>query len=521
MSEFNFTLKEMFEKSLSRYGEKVAIKFENVEVTYDELNCQSNQLAHALLNSGITAGDPVSLLMSNCIEFVVSDLAIIKIGAAKVPLNDMLGEQEILYMLKNSQAKAIIVGPNFYPLIEKLQYELPNLKVLVGLTEPVPEQFISWFNFIEGSPKTDSEVEVTPLHRASLSYTGGTTGLPKGIVQSQKNLVMNLYSHLIELEIVEDDNILLMSPLPHAAGRLVQTGVLKGATTIITKKFDPVEALRLIEKERVTVTFMVPTMIYRILDVMESEDFDLSSIKTIAYAASPILEERLKQGLEKIGPVFFQFYGQSECPNFITSLKKSDHAVSGEKARRLRSCGRPAFMAEVKIVNEKGQEVERNTEGEIVVKSPYVMERYHNLPEKTAETIVDGWLHTGDIGKMDEDGYVYLLDRKNDMIITGGMNVYSSEVENVIQQHPGVRQVAVIGIPHHDWGEQVLALVISESDNEMFKEELMQYCRENLASYKRPKEIKFVTEFPLTNYGKLDKKGMRKPYWLRSERGIH
>jgi len=314
---------------------------------------------------------------------------------------------------------------------------------------------------------------------------------------------------------------LLMSPLPHAAGKFCQVGLLTGATHIITDNFNSLKALQLIEKERITVTFMVPTMIYRLLDTAEGQKFDLASIKTIAYAAAPILEDRLKQGLEMFGPVFFQFYGQSECPNLIARLRKSDHSIEPNKIHLLRSCGSPTLMAEVKIVDEAGIEVAQGEKGEIIVKSPYVMERYHNMPKKTAETIVNNWLYTGDIGKMDQEGYIYLLDRKNDMIISGGMNVYSTEVENAIQQCPGVGQVAVLGIPHHDWGEQVLALIIPKSDNPALKEDIVQFCKKNLANYKQPKEIEFVSEFPLTTYGKIDKKKMRIPYWEDKNRVIN
>ena len=523
MRNFDFVLKDMYNKALPLYGQKTAIKFDKQELTYHQLNTQSNRLSQALIRNGIGIEDPVALIMSNCLEYIVTDMAIIKAGAVKVPLNDMLGEKEILYMLRDSQAKAAFVGPNFYSLLSKIRSQLPLLEVVVGLTETVPEGFISCKEFMDGMPEVAPNVEVKSSNRATISYTGGTTGLSKGIVQSQHNLVMNLYCHLLELEIVEQDNILLMSPLPHSAGKFVQTGLLKGATHIITDKFDPVKALRFIDKERITVTFMVPTMIYRLLDAIDKNNFDISStqVKMIAYAAAPILEERLKQGLDKFGPVFYQFYGQSECPNFITRLKKSDHNLQPDKIHRLRSCGTPSFMSKVKIVNEEGMEVPYGEQGEIIVQAPYVMERYHNLPEKTAETIINNWLHTGDIGKMDEDGYVYLLDRKNDMIVTGGMNVYSTEVENVIQQYPGVREVAVIGIPHHDWGEIVMALVIPDSEHPPLEEEIMRFCKQNLAKYKQPKAIKFITDLPLTTYGKVDKKTLRKPYWQGSERSIH
>lgn len=521
MSEL--VLKDLFNKALAYNHDKPAIVFKNEVLTYGELNKLANKLSHAFQDKGIGVEAPVAMIMSNCIEYVVTDIAIMKIGAVKVPLNNMLGETEIKYMLENSQSKAAIVGPEFYSVVAKIREEIPSLQTVVGLTDQVPDGFISWKDFLAGRSDSTPIADVKPSNTATITYSGGTTGLSKGIVQTQQKLVMSLYCHLIELEIVSDDKILVMTPLPHSGGRFIQTGILKGATHYIYDKFDPIQAIDTIMEKQITVTFMVPTMIYRLIDTIAEKNIDVSShqLKMMCYAAAPIMEERLKQGLEVFGPVFFQFYGQTECPNFITRLKKEDHSLDPHKVHRLRSCGKPTIMSEVRIVNEDGEEVRTGEQGEITVKSPFVMERYHLLTEKTAETIINGWLHTGDMGRVDEDGYVYIMDRKNDMIISGGMNVYSTEVENVIQQVPGVRQVAVIGIPHSDWGEQVIAFVIADAAQVPSEETILQYCKQNLAKYKCPKKIKFVEEFPLTPYGKLDKKTLRKPFWQNAERSIN
>ncbi|MEW9668037.1 class I adenylate-forming enzyme family protein [Ammoniphilus sp. 3BR4] len=521
MGQFDFVLKDMYNKALPFFGSKIAVKCDGKEMSYDQLNLQANRLAHGLIRSGIGLEDPVAMLMSNCIEFPVTDIAILKAGATKVPLNDMLGEKEILYILQNSESKAAVVDSCFYPIIAKIREQLPHLKTVIALSNSAPPGFIPWDQFLQGMPDKDPMVNVKPHHRALIGYTGGTTGSPKGIVQTQQNQVMNLICHIIELGINDQDIILAMTPLPHSAGRYIMTGLVKGATHIVGAKFDPVQTLRLIEQERVTFTFMVPTMIYRVLDVLKQTSFDISSIRTIMYGAAPITEERLKQGLKMFGQVFYQFFGLTEAPNFVTRLTKADHSLEPDKIHRLRSCGTPPLMSQVKIINDKGEEVPRGEQGEICVKAPFVMEGYHKLPDKTAETIMDGWLHTGDVGKMDEDGYVYLLDRKKDMIISGGMNVYSTEVENAIQQVPGVRQVAVIGIPHIDWGEKVMAVIIPDPDNPPSEEGILQFCKENLAKYKQPKEIKFLSELPLTAYGKIDKKALRQPYWQDAARSIH
>ncbi|WP_044894655.1 class I adenylate-forming enzyme family protein [Bacillus alveayuensis] len=517
------TLKNLYRKALYQHGEKIAVVFEGKSVTYRELLKSANRVARALIRCGVKPDTRVALLMSNCLEYVMSDMGIIQAGAAKVPLNDMLGEKEISYILKDSNAEVVIVGRNFFDVLNKIKDDLPELKKIVGIApaEQCPDGFISWEDFQANEPETDVDVKVSTNNLALIIYTGGTTGLPKGVVHTQENIVINLFSHIIELGLQDDERILLTSPLPHSAGFILSAGLIKGAVNFIERKFDPQGVLDHLEKNRITLTFMVPTMIYRVMDQIQGREYDFSSLRTILYGAAPITVERLKQGLEIFGPVFTQLFGQSEAPNFITRLKKSDHTMDPSYERRLRSCGQPVAMAQVKIVDEAGNEVPRGEEGEIVAWTPYNMIGYHKQPDKTAETLKDGWLHTGDVGMMDEDGYVYLLDRKKDMIITGGMNVYTTEVENAIQKHPGVSQVAVIGVPHPYWGEAVMAIIVPKEDQSLTEESIRELCAKELSKYKRPKEIRFVDALPLTPYGKIDKKALRKPYWDLASRNIN
>jgi fatty-acyl-CoA synthase/long-chain acyl-CoA synthetase len=516
------TMQALFDQAFLKYRDNIALKFKDQVFSYDQIRRIANRCSHSLIERGIHPGMRVALLLSNCPEFIISDLAIMKTGATKVPLNDMLGKKEITYILRDSGAKVAFVGQEFFSVIQDIRNDLPDLEWFVGMVEEgkCPDGFIPWETFLAGASEADPEPRAMPEDPYLLAYTGGTTGLPKGVVHNQRNGYINICSHVIETGIGENERMLFMTPLPHSAGLFTQAGLLRGATVIIEAKFDPIRALTLIEQEKITFTFMVPTMIYRVLDQLRQAKYDTSSLHTIIYGAAPITAERLKQGLAVFGNVFVQFFGQTECPNFITRLSKHDHTLEPDKIHRLRSCGRPVMMARVRIVNEEGQEVPRGEVGEIVCSAPYVMNEYYKLPDKTAETVRDGWLYTGDIGKMDEDGYVYLLDRKKDMIISGGMNVYTTEVENALQKHPKVRQVAVIGVPHNEWGEAVLALIIP-ADDSLTEEELLDFAKENLSSYKRPKKIEFVTEFPLTPYGKLDKKELRKPYWEQAGRQVN
>jgi fatty-acyl-CoA synthase len=518
-----FTLSTLFRNALQKYEEKTALRFAGQSLTYGELMKSANRVAHALIRRGVKPNARVALVMSNCLEYVISDMGIIQAGGTKVPLNDMLGEKEIGYILKDSGAEIAIVGSNFFPVIEKLRPELPNLHTIVGISSHdfCPEGFISWEEFQAEESEEDVYVHIQPEDMALIAYTGGTTGLPKGVVHSQENLVINLYSHMIELGMQDDEKILLMSPLPHSAGFVLQTGLLKGAEHWIEKRFDPQLVLDRIDRDKITFTFMVPTMIYRVMDQIQGRSYDFSSLRTILYGAAPITVERLKQGLEIFGSVFIQLFGQTEAPNFITRLRKEDHRLDLPYAKRLRSCGQPVIMSQVKIVDENSKEVPRGQVGEIITRTPYNMIGYYKQPEKTVETIKNGWLHTGDIGMMDEEGYVYLLDRKKDMIISGGMNVYTTEVENAIQKHPGVSQVAVIGVPHPDWGEAVMAIIVPKEDQSLTEESIRELCAKELSKYKRPKEIRFVDALPLTPYGKIDKKALRKPYWDLASRNIN
>jgi fatty-acyl-CoA synthase/long-chain acyl-CoA synthetase len=328
-------------------------------------------------------------------------------------------------------------------------------------------------------------------------------------VHRQDRLALNQLAHRIETEIRSDDRLLLSSPLPHSAGLLLQTALCAGAVTHVERRFDPAAVLEAVEQEGVSYLFMVPTMIYRLLDRAAEDRGDYAALRTILYGAAPISPERLTEGLQRFGPVFMQLYGQSEAPNFITRLSREDHVAGERDPGRLRSCGRPTAMAEVRIVDADGRDCPPGTEGEVVARTAFTMTGYHRLPDVTERTLRDGWLHTGDIGYLDEDSYLYLLDRKNDMIISGGMNVYCSEVESAVAEVDGVGQVAVAGVPHPDWGEAVVAFVVPDPDAALDEEAVRTHCRTALSAYKRPKAVVRMDSLPLTAYGKVDKKALR------------
>lgn len=520
----DLTLGKLFAPALGRFGSRVAIVQRDRQVTYAQLLSLAYRAAHAMQRHGVGPNVTVGLLMSNCIEYVVSDLAIMFAGGTRIGLNDMLAATDIQYILADAKVRLLITDAQFVDVIEAIRPTLPELETVVVINSNNIDGHapsMGWEDFI--GPHSDQAISST-VHssdRALIIYTGGTTGRPKGVVHRQDAMVLNFLSHVIELEMQDDETLLLTTPLPHSAGFLLNAGLLKGALHIIEQKFDPARVLTHLKDYPVTMLFMVPTMLYRMLDVMEQQPSPpyFPKLRTILYGAAPITVARLEQGLKRFGPVFVQLYGQSEAPNWITRLRKEDHRL--DKPGLLASCGQSVMMSEVQIVDDDGDVVPFGQVGELIARTPYNMVEYHALPDKTHEALRDGWLYTGDMAWMDKEGYCYLVDRKKDLIISGGMNVYSSEVENVIQRYPGVLQVAVIGVPHPDWGEAVMAIVVPDPDRALSVEELLQWCRQELAKYKRPKDIVFVDALPVTAYGKVDKKALRQRYWQGEARQIH
>jgi fatty-acyl-CoA synthase/long-chain acyl-CoA synthetase len=343
-------------------------------------------------------------------------------------------------------------------------------------------------------------------------YTGGTTGRPKGIVHDAGALGTNLLAHVLSGQIRDGEKMLLCTPLPHSAGFFLQAGLLQGATVHLATRFDPAEFLRQVEEHAISWTFMVPTMIYRLLDALGDLERDTRSLETIVYGAAPIARARIEEALRRFGPVFLQLFGQSECPNFATTLAKEDH----HDPSLLASCGQPCPGVEVRIGDEAGNELATGEVGEVLLCAPYTLREYHLAPELTDQAFFDDWLRTGDVGYQNETGHLFLVDRKKDMIITGGMNVYSSEVELVLHEHPMVRTAAVVGVPDSDWGEAVHAFLVATEG--LRADELLQFCRSRLAKYKVPKALTQIEELPTTAYGKIDKKALRAA-WLRANTG--
>ncbi len=512
-------IRDIYLRAFARFSDRECLSFQGQVMTYRELDLASNKLAHIFLERGVGHRDVIALLLRNSFEFMIADMAIAKIGAVKVPLNEMLSGLDVGYMLGHSSAKAVLAHSSFSDLVVEQAEAISNVpcRISVENGDNDLDGFEPYQTLMAAAPETlPARPELQASDPGLIIYTGGTTGRPKGVLHVQEALAVNLLSQVMNGEVREDERLLLCSPLPHSAQFLVEAGISQGARTTIMESFDPAIVLAAIETERLTWTFMVPTMIYRMLDSPDRSKRDLSSLRTLIYGASPITTARLQEALGVFGPIFLQLYGQSEAPNFITTLSKSDHMVEAFQA----SCGQPVIFCDLAIRDEDGAHLANGEVGEITLRSPYTLARYHDDPEKTKEAHFGDWLRTGDVGYQSDSGHVYLVDRAKDMIISGGMNVYSTEVENVVQEYSQVAQVMVIGLPDDDWGEAVTAFVVP-TDGMLDREDLIAFCKKRLAKYKVPKSIEMIEEIPLTAYGKPDKKVLRGKFWSSKGRAVN
>ena len=488
------TSAQLLLSSLRRHANRPAITVDGQMWTYARIDELSGRLASCLASLGAGPGVSVAVHLRNGYEYVVAEFAILKLAAIRVPLNELMGVPELGYCLEHSGARILITDAD---LPKAVTAPADLVQILVGGApgQALAPGQVSWAEALNGQGPIEPRTAL-PEDTAIIAYTGGTTGRPKGVRHTYGRMAWNLFSHINCLDIRAEEVMMLTTPLPHSSGYHMIAAFLQGAHVIIEARFDPGKFFVLCRGHGVTWTMLVPTMLYRLLDHPAAGTADHRSLNTIVYGAAPINRERLEEGLAKFGKVFLQIYGQTECPNLITTLSKDDHTDPD----LLASCGRAVPLVELRVrPDESGA-------GEVEVSSPYLLTEYYRDPAATSEALSDGWLKTGDLARLD-DGYLFLVDRAKDMIISGGMNVYSTEVENVLREHPGVREAAVVGIPHPDWGEAVTAVVIADGGTKA--EDIRQFAKARLSAYKVPKSVHIVAELPLTQYGKIDKRRIR------------
>lgn len=488
-------------------------------MTAREMRDQVSRYSQALASKGLTQGTQMSVLAMNRPE-VLFNMAASQMNATRTtPLHPMGSVEDQAYVLNDCGAKALIYDPdNFTERARELVARAPGIEHVLALG---PTDFGEDLHALAATfdPAPLVAPVVDPEDVSGISYSGGTTGTPKGIMSSYRGGMSMLQIQMAEWQWPEQVRFLICTPLSHAGAAFFTPTLLRGGSLTVLPGFDPVKFLQTVEEHRITATMLVPTMLYVLLDHPDFDKYDLSSLETVFYGASAISPTRLAEAVDRMGQIFFQFYGQAECPMTITVLRKEDHDPTN--LERLASCGRPVPWLHVALLDDDGREVPHGEPGEICVRGPLTMKGYLGKPEQTAEAFAHGWLHTGDVARADDEGYLYIVDRKKDMIVTGGFNVYPREIEDVLSAHPGVSAVAVIGVPDERWGESVKAVVVPRPGVDLDPDELIALVREAKGPVQAPKSVDFVEAIPLSALGKPDKKALRARFWGDTGRNVN
>jgi len=495
-----------------------AVVFDNVRLTYQELNRRVNQLANALTGMGYQKGDRLAVLAENTHKYLEVYFAAAKLGMSVTPLNFRLSDSEIEHIVNDSEAVCFMAADTYEERAQNLKGRLPRIKDWIALDNPFAG-YVFYEDLIRDASTEEPLVEVDEDDMAILMYTGGTTGLPKGVMMSHRNLMTALLGLTLNVGFTKDDVTCFILPLFHVSFWPALCCLMMGGKAVIIRKPDLNEILRQIQDEKCTHINAVPTLYGWMLQLENFDDYDLSSLRLITYAGSPFPPQALKQCIQKFKTNFAQAYGMTEALGG-SYLGEDEHVLEGEKSRLLASAGRPMISADVRVVDENGQPVTSNVIGEVALTGRHVMIGYWKNPELTAKTIRGGWYHTGDMGYMDDEGYLFLVDRKADMIVTGGENVYPKETEDVLYEHPAVANAAVVSAPDDRWGERVQAVVVLKAGQTATEKELIAHCKAKLAGYKCPKSIAFWDALPTTPVGKIIRKDVKKEFWKGRDRSI-
>jgi long-chain acyl-CoA synthetase len=499
-------------------SDAVALHVGDDSITFAQLDERSNRAAQAFKAAGVGFGDRVAFIEKNGAEYFDVSFGLAKLGAVCVAVNWRLAPPEMRQIIEDSHAQVVVVGSEFFGHIEVIEDKLTRVHTVVAVGEH--DRWPGFTDWIAVHAAEDPGVITGPGDVSFQLYTSGTTGLPKGVLLSNDNLFGGLVKTVDQWRLTEDSVNLAAMPMFHIAGAgWAMVGLTVGCTNVVMRDVDPAEILKVIPRRGITNAFLAPAVIQFLLTTPGVDETDFSTLRAIAYGASPISDEVLVHAIERFACEFIQLYGMTETTGAITQLDAVDHEPRN-RPELLRSCGQPYPGVDVRITDANGQNAPTGTVGELWTRSRQNMLGYWNQPDATMATITpDGWLRTGDAGYVDDEGYIFLFDRVKDMIVTGGENVYPAEVENVLIEHPGIGDVAVFGVPDPKWGEAVKAIVVP-AGTEPTESDVIAFARERLAGYKLPKSVDFAASLPRNPSGKLLKRDLREPYWKGVERRV-
>ena len=494
---------------------------ERTRYTFGQIDERTSRLASALANLGVNKGDRVAILEVNCSQYLESYYATTKVGGIFAPLNFRAKQDELGYMLNNAEATVLLVGDRYIDMVSALRPQLPSVKHYISI-DSKHEDMLYYDELLSASSPQEAASEIDDEDVTMLMYTAGTTGRPKGVPLTHHSFSVYVLENVDPASPEIEEKNLLTVPLYHVAGiQALLAAIYGGRTLIMMRQFEVKEWMETVQRERVNRAMLVPTMLKRVIDDPDFGQYDLSSLRVITYGAAPMPFEVIKKAIEVMPWVrFINAFGQTETASTITALGPEDHVITGteeEKEKKLKrlasSIGRPMSDVEIKIIDDEGRELPRGEVGEIVARGPRVMSGYWKDAEKTKDAFTaEGWLRSGDTGYMDEEGYIYLAGRADDLIIRGGENISPVEVENVLYSHPAIEEAAVIGIPDPEWGQQPQAIIVLKQGKTAAAEEIIEYCRASLSSFKRPRSVVFVDELPRNPMGKVLKRVLREQY---------
>lgn len=490
-------------RTAERHPARTALSSNGRRISYAEMNERVDALAAGLTDCGLRAGDRVVLWLRNCPEFIETFFACWKLGLVAVPVNARLRPADVAFHAADCDASALVHGPEFAD--GAAQVDVATRIGTAGSGEVSYDELVERHRGAgDQTRETDDEAP------AWLFYTSGTTGRPKGAVLTHRALTFVTVCWCADLYCLQPEDVVLhCAPLSHGAGFHALVAVARGAENVVLAHSDPSAVLEAIARHRVTATWLVPTQVRMLLDSEDLDHAELSSLASVVYGGSPMSVSTLTEALERVGPVFCQLYAQGESPMTVTYLRREEHRADRPDPGVLTSAGIARTGMEVRVAGPDDTTLPVGEVGEVQVRGPAVMAGYWGNPEASAEALRGGWLHTGDVGRADSRGFVYVLDRLKDLIITGGTNVYAREVEDVLLRHPGVQDAAVFGCSDRLWGEAVTAVVVGHA---LTEEELRAFCREHLADYMRPKRLHVADSIPRNAYGKVLKRELRETY---------